>query len=160
MPIKEWKIFDIDAERCRVAFYRMTMRTKNKRHTAKWIQCVCVCLCAAHAQKWLKTTLTKSGDNWTRQSRSTRTYCQFCAVPHNTPYYTIQAFRGGTDPRRRQSIVWLWIGSKSKRAAYVLAYVIVQTVKQRAAYMAHVHTHTQIYTHKRKFKFEWGERTT
>lgn len=46
---------------------------------------MCLCVRATHAQKWLKTTLTKCGDNWTRQSRSTRTYCQFCAV-HNTPY--------------------------------------------------------------------------
>lgn len=42
MPIKEWKIFDIDAKRCRVCLIENDddeMKTKNIRHN-----CVRVCV--------------------------------------------------------------------------------------------------------------------
>lgn len=47
MPIKEWKIFDIDAERCQVCLIEYDddeMKTKSKRHNF-------VCVCVKHTPK-------------------------------------------------------------------------------------------------------------
>lgn len=104
--------------------------------------CVCVCLCAAHAQKWLKTTLTKSGDNWTRQSRSTRTYCQFCAVPQHTRLFVVGRTRGVVKvscdyelEAKANVPLTFWLTSSSKQS-------------NNGQHTWHTYTHTHTGTHK------------
>lgn len=149
MPIKEWKIFDIDAERCRVAFYRMTMRWKRRtrdtlRNEFNVCECVCVCLCAAHAQKWLKTTLTKSGDNWTRQSRSTRTYCQFCAVPQHTPGFS---WWDGPEASSKYRVIMNWKQKQTCRLRSGLRHrPNSQTTGSIHGIRTHTHTQTNSHT--------------